>query len=128
LSIHSFFKKEAKISQKNEKNLLESLNIPIYFQKYLGKFLIFKEDFMKKLILGALVVAGLVTSVYAGVKRIYVGSHSNGRAMYVIECTNGSRYSEINLHSNGYWYSGWANMGDDYRNLSINQVASKKCN
>ncbi len=48
MSIPSFLKKEAKISQKNEKNLLEILNMPIYFaKKYLGKFLILKEKKMK---------------------------------------------------------------------------------
>ena len=63
----------------------------------------------------------------SGVKEVYVGSHANGRALYVIKCHNGNSYYSINLHSNGFWYSYGSNMGDDYKNLSINAVANKKC-
>lgn len=82
---------------------------------------------MKKLLL-TLFTIGLVTTTHAGVKEIYVGSHANGRAQYVIVCTNGNKYPSINLHSNGYWYSYGSNMGDSYKGLSIEGVASKKCN
>jgi hypothetical protein len=45
-----------------------------------------------------------------------------------IECTNGNSYSDLSQKSNGFWYSGASNMGDDYKGLSINGVAEKKCN
>ena len=82
---------------------------------------------MKKLLLG-LVALGIASTAYAGVKKIYIGSRADGRAQYVIECTNGNSYSSINQHSDGYWYSYSSNMGDDYRGLSIEGVAEKKCN
>ena len=62
------------------------------------------------------------------VKKIYIGSHSSGRAQYVIECRNGSSYSSINQKSNGFWYSYSSNMGSNYKNLSIEGVANKRCN
>ena len=82
---------------------------------------------MNKLFLGMLLTISIVTISYAGVKRIYIGSYANDRAMYVIQCDNGNSYSEINKHKNEYWYSGGSNMGDDYKNLSIDGVAFKKC-
>jgi hypothetical protein len=82
---------------------------------------------MKKLLL-SLLVLGIATSAYAGVKKVYVGSHAGGYAHYVIECTNGNSYSDLSQKLNGYWYSGASNMGDDYKGLSINSVADKKCN
>ena len=63
-----------------------------------------------------------------GIKKLYIGSHQNGRNQYVIKCNNGNNHYSINKHSNGYWYSYGSNMGDDYKNLSITGVAQKKCN
>ena len=82
---------------------------------------------MKKIFV-SLLVLGMASTAFAGVKKVYVGSNADGRAQYVIECANGNSYSSINQHSDGYWYSYSSNMGDSYKNLSINDVASKKCN
>lgn len=62
-----------------------------------------------------------------GVKKVYIGSHSGGRAQYVIECYNRNSYSSINQRDNGFWYSYSSNMGTDYKGLSISEVARKKC-
>jgi len=82
---------------------------------------------MNKLFLVALVAGVFTSTAMAGVKKVYVGNNAGGYAHYVIECTNGNRYSDLSQKSNGFWYSGASNMGDDYKGLSINEVASKKC-
>ncbi len=87
-----------------------------------------KRIIMNKLLVGTLAVGILATTLFAGVKKVYVGSHDGGYTHYVIECTNGNSYSDISQKSNGYWYSYGSNMGDDYKGLSINGVAEKKCN
>ena len=81
---------------------------------------------MNKLLVGTLVTGILATSLFAGVKKVYIGSHAGGYAHYVIECTNGNRYADLSQKSNGMWFSGATQMG--YQGLSINEVADKKCN
>jgi len=81
---------------------------------------------MNKLLLSTLTIGILATSVYAGVKKVYVGMTTSEGKLYVIECTNGNSYNSIHLGSNGMWFSGAWQMG--YRGLSINEVAEKKCN
>ena len=62
-----------------------------------------------------------------GVKEIYVGTTTSLGKQYVIKCYNGNSYNSIHLRNNGFWYSGISNMGDNYKDLSINDVALKKC-
>lgn len=84
---------------------------------------------MNKLLVGTLAVGILATSLFAGVQKVYVGNHAGGYAHYVVECTNGNRYSDITHKSDG-WHRGliMSNMGDRYKNLSsINEVAEKLC-
>ena len=83
---------------------------------------------MKKLILGTFLAISIVTVAYASVKKVYIGSHSAGYAHYVVECTNGQRYTDITHKSDG-WHQGsfMSSMGDSYRGLSINEVANKLC-
>jgi len=63
-----------------------------------------------------------------GVKKVYIGSREGGYPHYVIECNDGRSFSDINKR-NGVWHHGVfaSNMGYDYKNLSINDVANKKC-
>ncbi len=85
---------------------------------------------MSKLLLGTLVLGIFSTSVWAGVKKVYVGSSGGGYPHYVVECTDGNRHTDLTQKSDGYWHSGvvMSNMGDRYKNLSINEVAKKLCN
>ena len=64
-----------------------------------------------------------------GVKKVYVGSRSGGYAHHVVNCNNGKSHSDLTQKSNGYWHKGafMSNMGDDYKDLSINEVAEKLC-
>ena len=84
---------------------------------------------MNKLLVGTLAVGIFATSVWASVKKVYVGSRPNGVPYYVVECTNGNSYNSIH-QENGYWHRGtvMSNMGDRYKGLSINEVAEKLCN
>jgi hypothetical protein len=74
-------------------------------------------------------VGVLVTNAFAGVKEVYVGSNDGGYAHYVVKCTDGRSYYDLTQKSDGYWHQGAAmsNMGDDYKGLSINEVARKLC-
>ena len=83
---------------------------------------------MKRAVAVLAILGALSSSAVAGVKRVYVGSNAGGYPHYVIQCTNGESYSDLSQKSNGYWYSYGSNMGDRYKNLTINQVAEKKCN
>ena len=81
---------------------------------------------MNKLLLTTVGIGILTTSLFAGVKKIYVGNHAGGYAQYVIECTNGNSYNSIHQRSDGYWYSGSMQVAG--KGLSINDVAKQKCN
>jgi len=85
---------------------------------------------MNKLLAGTLAVGVIVTSIWAGVKEVYVGSRPNGVPYYVVNCTNGNHYHSIHQENDGYWHrgAGLSNMGDRYKGLSINEVADKLCN
>jgi len=80
---------------------------------------------MNKLLVGTLAVGILATSLLAGVKEVYIGSHAGGYAHYQIVCSDGEKYRDITQKSNGMWYSFGTQMG--YQGLSINEVAEKKC-
>jgi len=80
---------------------------------------------MNKLLLTTVTIGVLTTSLLAGVKKVYIGSHAGGYAQYVIECTNGNRYHSIHQRSDGYWYSGSMQVAS--KGLSINEVAEQKC-
>ncbi len=83
---------------------------------------------MKKL-LAITVALGLSVSAHAGVKEVYDGGLDapNGATIYIVRCTQGSKYTAYKA-SNGYWKDGTgSNYGDRYRYLSINEFAQKKC-
>jgi hypothetical protein len=82
---------------------------------------------MKKVLVAVMALGMLVSAANAGVKKVYVGSTTSQGKQYVIQCTNGRSTSSVHLKSNGYWYSGVSNMGDDYKNKSINGVAETYC-
>ena len=69
----------------------------------------------------------LVSTANASVKEVYVGSTTSLGKQYVIKCTNGRSIYEVHIKSNGFWYSAASNMGDDYKNKSINKVAEIFC-
>jgi len=82
---------------------------------------------MKKVLIAAMALGMWVSSANAGVKEVYVGSTTSQGKQYIIKCTSGSSISSVHSKSNGFWYSGASNMGDDYKNKSINGVAATYC-
>ena len=82
---------------------------------------------MKKMLL-ALLITGVASTAYAGVKEVYKGyTGSSGNAYYVIKCTDGSKHTDIHQRSDGYWYDGSTSLSSSYKGLSINEVASRMC-
>lgn len=82
---------------------------------------------MKKSAMAIMALGILLSTANAGVKEVYVGSTTSLGKQYVIKCTNGRSIYEVHIESNGFWYSGASNMGDDYKNKSINEVAETYC-
>ena len=82
---------------------------------------------MKKTVMAVIALGMLFSAANAGVKEVYVGSTTSLGKQWVIKCTNGRSIYEVHVKSNGYWYSGASNMGDNYKNKSINAVANRYC-
>ena len=82
---------------------------------------------MKKVLGIVAALAMMVSLSNAGVKEVYVGSTNSLGKQYVIKCTNGNSINGVHQKSSGYWYSVSSNMGDKYKNKSINGVASEYC-
>jgi len=69
----------------------------------------------------------LSTTEKSSVKEFYVGATTSQGKQYVIRCSNGNSINGVHQKGSGYWYSSSSNMGDRFKNLSINAVAEAYC-
>lgn len=84
---------------------------------------------MKKLVLGLAILGSVAFAGYigsGGVQNVREADRLSGVQFYKVTCNSGA--SKIVGQRNGYWidYS-FNEMGDQFKNLSLNEFAEKAC-